>query len=513
MLKKLLLALALACTAFGQNPNTAVFPGGVATDSDLLVAANLAGSNLSSGINATTLTIPVASSASFIVPTVITVENEYIKICTKGSGVLNACMGGRAFDASTAATHASGVAVKANATRYYFNQLAAEVKAIEANSTANVMTTLGDTIYGGASGVQTRLAGNTTATKKFMTQTGNSLISASPGWNTIAAADVPTLNQDTTGTAAKATRLASTPTFTGCSVIKTVTAIDDQGNITCTAITTADSTHLGLLSAADWTTFNGKQASGNYITALTGDGAASGPGSAALTISKVNGVAYPASPSTDTLPLITSSNNAVYKAIPDCDDTSGNHLNYDTTTHAFSCGTSSSGGGGLPANVFDMYRPATVANSRGSPFSNGGSFSTGIKIYATANCTLKGIRFYFASAGGAKTMKITLWDNGTAGSGTTSQATATGSVNASSLYEIDFSPAQSLLAGHYYTLAVWENSGAVYTGNNPNDITPTLPFPSPDGPVEIILNKRYAAGDALPTSDGGDAWPVEPVFQ
>ena len=31
------------------------------------------------------------------------------------------------------------------------------------------------------------------------------------------------------------------------------------------------------------------------------------------------------------------------KAIPDCDDAGGNHLNYDTTTNAFSCGTSGSG--------------------------------------------------------------------------------------------------------------------------------------------------------------------------
>lgn len=42
------------------------------------------------------------------------------------------------------------------------------------------------------------------------------------------------------------------------------------------------------------------------------------------------------------------SNGTVWqtKALPDCDDTGGNHLNYDTTTNAFSCGTSSSGGGG-----------------------------------------------------------------------------------------------------------------------------------------------------------------------
>lgn len=45
----------------------------------------------------------------------------------------------------------------------------------------------------------------------------------------------------------------------------------------------------GCLAAADFTTFNGKQAAGNYITALTGDGTASGPGSAALTLATVNG--------------------------------------------------------------------------------------------------------------------------------------------------------------------------------------------------------------------------------
>ena len=35
------------------------------------------------------------------------------------------------------------------------------------------------------------------------------------------------------------------------------------------------------------------------------------------------------------------------KALTDCDDTGGNHLNYDTTANVFSCGTSSSGGGGV----------------------------------------------------------------------------------------------------------------------------------------------------------------------
>jgi hypothetical protein len=42
---------------------------------------------------------------------------------------------------------------------------------------------------------------NTTTTKKFLTETGDGTNGAAPGWNTISAGDVPTLNQNTTGTA------------------------------------------------------------------------------------------------------------------------------------------------------------------------------------------------------------------------------------------------------------------------------------------------------------------------
>lgn len=46
----------------------------------------------------------------------------------------------------------------------------------------------------------------------------------------------------------------------------------------------ADSTNDGFLSSTDWNTFNNKQDAGNYITALTGDVTATGPGSVAGTI-------------------------------------------------------------------------------------------------------------------------------------------------------------------------------------------------------------------------------------
>jgi hypothetical protein len=58
----------------------------------------------------------------------------------------------------------------------------------------NPMTTLGDMIYGGSSGTGTRLAGNTTSTKKFMSQTGDGVNSNIPGWAIIVAGDVPDIS-------------------------------------------------------------------------------------------------------------------------------------------------------------------------------------------------------------------------------------------------------------------------------------------------------------------------------
>jgi hypothetical protein len=56
------------------------------------------------------------------------------------------------------------------------------------------MTTLGDTIHGGAAGTGTRLAGNTTATTEFLSQTGTGTSSAAPIWTTLGAGDIPVLD-------------------------------------------------------------------------------------------------------------------------------------------------------------------------------------------------------------------------------------------------------------------------------------------------------------------------------
>jgi hypothetical protein len=53
------------------------------------------------------------------------------------------------------------------------------------------------------------------------------------------------------------------------------------------SIQQATGTQNGYLSSADWITFNGKQNAGNYITALTGEASASGPGSVSITLNNL----------------------------------------------------------------------------------------------------------------------------------------------------------------------------------------------------------------------------------
>ncbi|MDG0817665.1 beta strand repeat-containing protein [Bdellovibrio svalbardensis] len=55
------------------------------------------------------------------------------------------------------------------------------------------------------------------------------------------------------------------------------------------SISQATTSTNGYLSSTDWNTFNNKQAAGNYVTALTGDVTASGPGPAAATVAKLQG--------------------------------------------------------------------------------------------------------------------------------------------------------------------------------------------------------------------------------
>ena len=89
--------------------------------------------------------------------------------------------------------------------RYYYAQSGVGPQGIQGVPGTTALTTLGDILYEDATPEPARLAGNITSTKKFLTQTGTGSVSAAPAWDTIAAGDVPTLNQNTTGSAASFT--------------------------------------------------------------------------------------------------------------------------------------------------------------------------------------------------------------------------------------------------------------------------------------------------------------------
>ena len=54
---------------------------------------------------------------------------------------------------------------------------------ISAGGLTNPMTTLGDVIYGGASGAPAKKSGSTSSTVRYMSQTGTGSASAAPDWS------------------------------------------------------------------------------------------------------------------------------------------------------------------------------------------------------------------------------------------------------------------------------------------------------------------------------------------
>jgi len=100
-------------------------------------------------------------------------------------------------------------------------------------------SSLGQIIYSNSAGAPLALSGNTTTTKKFLSQTGDGVNSDAPFWSTIAISDV-------TGAIGLTSLSATSPLIynNGTGVF---------------SIQQASNLQNGFLSAVDWTTFNGKQ--------------------------------------------------------------------------------------------------------------------------------------------------------------------------------------------------------------------------------------------------------------
>lgn len=75
-----------------------------------------------------------------------------------------------------------------------------------------------------------------------------------------------------------------TPTYVAAGFFSATSPLAYNSTTGVFSISQANTTTSGYLSSTDWNTFNNKQASGNYITDLTGEATASGPGSVAITL-------------------------------------------------------------------------------------------------------------------------------------------------------------------------------------------------------------------------------------
>jgi hypothetical protein len=175
------------------------------------------------------------------------------------------------FDGSGNVTAAGTLAtVNSNVGSFTYASITVNAKGLitaASNGTAplsNPMTTLGDIIYENATPAPARLAGNITSTKNFLVQTGTGSVSTAPVWGTIASGDVPTLNQNTTGSAATLTtpRAINGVNFDGSAGI-TVTAA--AGTLTGTTlnstVVTSSLTSVGTIATGTW---NGTLIAGTY---------------------------------------------------------------------------------------------------------------------------------------------------------------------------------------------------------------------------------------------------------
>lgn len=186
------------------------------------------------------------------------------------------------------------------------------------------------------------IGNNTTITTTGNGSISGNIIPTSVPWSVLAAIPSPTLTHTgdvtgnitllSSGVASGALTLATVNsnigTFAGITVngkglvtaaanltISTtapLTGGGTLGNLTL-AMPAATTSVNGYLTSTDWTTFNAKQPAGSYITALTGDGTAAGPGSAVFTLAAVATGATTGS--STAIPVITFTNKGLVTAI------------------------------------------------------------------------------------------------------------------------------------------------------------------------------------------------------
>jgi hypothetical protein len=168
---------------------------------------------------------------------------------------------------------------------------------------ANPMDALGNIIYGGAAGVATKLVGNITTAKMFLSQTGDGAASAEPVWAALVNADIPaaltsktydkiTLTQPTSGATITIT---NGKTF---SCLKTITLTAEADSMTLNigsnslTFSTSNTTTITLPTSGTMATLIGTETLSNKtltapkVTILKADS----DGTSAIQLTKADGI-------------------------------------------------------------------------------------------------------------------------------------------------------------------------------------------------------------------------------
>lgn len=134
-----------------------------------------------------------------------------------------------------------------------------QTTATEAFDALSPTTTLGDITYRGASD-NLRLAGNTTTTKNFLSQTGTGSVSAAPAWSTVTKSDVGLSNVENTA-------LSTWAGSSNITTVGTLSSLTVSGAVTFSS--TTNSLNLGTSLTAASVTIGGASQTGDITLGLS----------------------------------------------------------------------------------------------------------------------------------------------------------------------------------------------------------------------------------------------------
>ena len=238
-MRKLSLAafLLLPLLAFGQ---TAVYPGAIATDNQLLVAVDNITTTLNASMAATDLTFQVVNPAGFVANTLVTIGGggaEQVHTCNVSGNTISVgystCpnIDGRGYAGTTAAAHGANTTVGLYQNAWFHNDQRVEIEAMQAALGVN----LGNLTYAAISGISGSGGRQGSSTKPQMAgtnsgTTGANLCNDASGNSTTSACTQPAYSQITGPTQGNSTKPQMAGTNSG--VTGAVLCDDASGNDT-----------------------------------------------------------------------------------------------------------------------------------------------------------------------------------------------------------------------------------------------------------------------------------------